>query len=83
MEGETITITGLNQEYSTIIKDVVNSTKILATTPYYETSSNDTNSLQIVQNFTSASFTLPYNQSITLSNSTISYSFAKIKLTHL
>jgi hypothetical protein len=83
MEGETITITGLNQEYSTIIKDVVNSTKILATTPYYETSSNDTNSLQIVQNFTSASFTLPYNQSITLSNSTISSSFAKIKLTDL
>ena len=83
MEGETITITGLNQEYSTIIKDVVNSTKILATTPYYETSSNDTNSLQIVQNFTSASFTLPYNQSITLSNSTISSSFAKILLTDL
>ena len=83
MEGETITITGLNQEYSTIIKDVVNSTKILATTPYYETSSNDINSLQIVKNFTSASFTLPYNQSVTLSNSTISSSFAKILLTDL
>jgi len=83
MEGETITITNLNQAYSTIIKDVVNSKKAIATIPYYETSSNSILASQIVTEFSSASFTLPYNESITLSNSTISSSFAKIKLTDL
>jgi hypothetical protein len=83
MEGETITVSGLNQSYSTIIKDVVNSKKILATIPYYETSSVSAAPLQTVKDFTSASFTLPYNNSITLQNSSVSSSFAKIKLTDL
>jgi hypothetical protein len=83
MEGETITITGLNQSYSTIIKDVVNSKKALATIPYYETSSNATNAVQYVTDFSSASFTLPYNESVTLTNSAISSSYAKIKIANL
>ena len=83
MEGETITVTGLNQSYSTIIKDVVNSKKALATSPYYETSSNATNAVQYVTDFVSASFSLPYNESVTLTNSAISSSYAKIKITNL
>ena len=83
MEGETITVTGLNQSYSTIIKDVVNSKKALATIPYYETSSNAAGAVQYVKDFSSASFSLAYDESVTLTNSTISSSFAEIKLTDL
>lgn len=81
MEGETITITDLNQSYSTTIKDVVTSNKAYATLPYYETSS--ATSPQFVKEFSSASFELAYNESVTLTNSSISSSFAKIKLTDL
>jgi hypothetical protein len=81
MEGEIITITDLNQAYSTTIKDVVTSNKAYATLPYYETSS--VSSPQIVKEFSSASFELTYNESITLTNSSVSSSFAKIKLTDL
>ena len=52
MEGETITITNLNQSYSTTIKDVITSNKANATIPYYETSS--VTSPQIIKNFSSA-----------------------------
>ncbi len=83
MEGETITVNGLNQSYSTVVKDVVNSKKILATLPYYETSSATNAPTQTVKDFTSGSFTLPYNNSITLQDSSVSSSFAKIKLTDL
>jgi len=81
MEGEVITITDLNQSYSTTIKDVVTSTKAYATLPYYETSS--VTSPQLVKEFSSASFELTYDESITLTNSSVSSSFAKIKLTDL
>jgi len=81
MEGETINVTNLNQSYSTIIKDVVNSKKAYATIPYYETSS--VNITQAVTEFSSASFSLAYNESVTLTNSSVSSSFAKIKLTDL
>jgi hypothetical protein len=81
MEGEIITITDLNQAYSTTIKDVVTSNKSYATLPYYETSS--ATSPQIVKEFSSASFELTYNESVTLTNSSVSSSFAKIKLTDL
>jgi len=83
MEGETITVNGLNQSYSTIVKDVVNSKKILATIPYYETASATDAPFQTVKDFTNANFTLPYNSSVTLQNSSVSSSFAKIKLTDL
>lgn len=83
MEGETITVSGLNQSYSTVVKDVVNSKKILATLPYYETSSASDAPFQTVKDFTNANFTLPYNSSITLQDSSVSSSFAKIKLTDL
>ena len=81
MEGETITVTGLNQSYSTTIKDVITSNKAYATIPYYETSS--ANITQAVTEFSSASFSLAYNESVTLTNSSVSSSFAKIKLTDL
>jgi hypothetical protein len=83
MEGEIITVNGLSQSYSIIVKDVVNSKKILATIPYYETASVSGSPVQTVKDFTNANFTLPYNNSITLENSSISSSFAKIKLTDL
>ena len=81
MEGETITITNLNQSYSTTIKDVITSNKAYATIPYYETSS--ANIVQSVTEFSSASFELAYNESVTLTNSSVSSSFAKIRLTDL
>ena len=81
MEGEVITISDLNQAYSTTIKDVVTSNKAYATLPYYETSS--ATSPQVVKEFNSASFELTYNESVTLTNSSVSSSFAKIKLTDL
>jgi hypothetical protein len=81
MEGETITISDLNQSYSTTIKDVITSNKAYATIPYYETAS--LTSPQIVTEFSSASFELAYNESVTLTNSSVSSSFAKIKLTDL
>ena len=81
MEGETITITNLNQSYSTTIKDVITSNRAYATIPYYETSS--ANIAQSVTEFSSASFELTYNESVTLTNSSVSSSFAKIKLTDL
>ena len=81
MEGEVITISDLNQAYSTTIKDVVTSNKAYATLPYYETSS--ATSPQVVKEFSSASFELTYNESVTLTNSSVSSSFAKIKLTDL
>ena len=81
MEGETINVTNLNQSYSTTIKDVITSNKAYATIPYYETSS--ANITQAVTEFSSASFTLAYNESVTLTNSSVSSSFAKIKLTDL
>jgi hypothetical protein len=81
MEGETITISDLNQSYSTTIKDVLTSNRAYATLPYYETSS--ATSPQIVTEFSSASFELAYNESVTLTNSSVSSSFAKIKLTDL
>jgi hypothetical protein len=81
MEGEVITITDLNQAYSTTIKDVVTSNRAYATIPYYETSS--ATSPQLIKEFSSASFELTYNESVTLTNSSVSSSFAKIKLTDL
>ena len=81
MEGETINVTNLNQSYSTTIKDVITSNKAYATIPYYETSS--VNITQAVTEFSSASFSLAYNESVTLTNSSVSSSFAKIKLTDL
>ena len=81
MEGEIITIDDLSQSYSTTIKDVITSNKAYATLPYYETSS--ATSPQIVKEFSSASFELTYNESVTLTNSSVSSSFAKIKLTDL
>jgi hypothetical protein len=81
MEGENIIISDLNQSYSTTIKDVLTSNRAYATLPYYETSS--ATSPQIVTEFSSASFELAYNESVTLTNSSVSSSFAKIKLTDL
>jgi hypothetical protein len=83
MEGERITITGLNQPYSTTVIDVVNGSKLLATTPYYETSSNLVTALQTVKNFENGQFTLSYNDSVSLANSTLNASYAKIRLTDL
>ena len=83
MEGETISITGLNKTYETTIKEVVNSNKVLATIPYYETSSNDSTSYQNILSFSSKPFTIEYNVSSTLSNSSVSSSFAKIKISDL
>jgi hypothetical protein len=83
MEGERITINGLNQSYSTTVFDVVNGSKLLATIPYYETSSNLVSSLQIVKNFENGQFTLSYNDSVALANSTLNASYARIKLTDL
>jgi hypothetical protein len=83
MEGESISVTNLNQSYTSPITDVVNDKKLIVSVPYYETSSNSPTSPQIVKNFISGTFELPYNKAVSFLSSSLNTSYAKIKLTDL
>jgi len=83
MEGESISVTNLNQSYTSPITDVVNDKKLIVSVPYYETSSNSPTSPQIVKNFISGTFELPYNKTVSFLSSSLNTSYAKIKLTDL
>jgi hypothetical protein len=83
MEGENIIVSGLPQTYTATIKDVVNSSKLLVNIPYFETSSNLSTTYQTVTNFENAQFQVSYNENVSLSNSTINASYAKIRITDL
>jgi len=82
MEGSTINITGLGSSYAPILTDVTTDKTSFVNIPYYQTSSISP-SYQSVKSFTSASFTLSYSEDATVSNSSVSSSFASIKLTDL
>lgn len=82
MERETIEIGGLAKIYSPNITDVTTNKKAFVDVPYYTTSSTLPNYYS-VNAFESASFTMSYDESILLSNSSVSSSFATINITDL
>ena len=82
MEGEVITINGLLKEYKPTISDIVTNKKALVNVPYFITSSLVSN-YESVTAFTSASYTMSFDESVIFSNSNISSSFARIKITDL
>ena len=82
MEGEIITINGLAKEYTPNIRDIVNNKKCLVDIPYYITSSLYPN-YESVTSFTSASYTMSYDEQTLFTNSNVSSSFARIKIRDL
>jgi hypothetical protein len=87
MVGETITINGSNinngsSSYVSTIKEVLTKNTALVTIPYYESASLSPNYYSIT-NFISQSYTTSFVDTVTLSTSNISSSFAKIKITDL
>lgn len=82
MEGETITINGLNKEYTPIISDIISNKRCLVNVPYWITSSLVSN-YQSVTPFVSASYTMSYDEQTVFTNSNVSSSFARIKVTDL
>jgi len=82
MEGETITINGLSNTYSPTISDVTTDKKAYVNIPYYETSSLAPNYYSTT-GFTNQPFTLSFEEQVTLTNSNVSSSFARIKITDL
>jgi hypothetical protein len=82
MEGEVITINGLSASYTPTITDIVTDKKCLVNIPYYETSSIIPTYQNIIS-FTSASYTMSYDEQTLFSNSNVSSSFARIKITDL
>ena len=86
MVGETITVNGLPQPYTTTIASVINQSSAIATTPYYETSSNTPTSSandQIIKNFSNKNYSVSYTDSVSYSGSFLSSSYAQIVLTDL
>lgn len=82
MEGEIITISGLDGSYTPTITDVTTDKKAFVNVPYYVTSSLAPN-YYAVAGFTDKQFTLTFDESENLSNSNVSSSFATIKITDL
>jgi hypothetical protein len=82
MEREIIEINGLDKSYTPIITDVTSNKKAFVDIPYYVTASTSPNYYSVTP-FTSASFTMSYDENISLSNSSINTSFAKINITDL
>ena len=82
MEREIIEIKGLEKSYTPIITDVTSNKKAFVDIPYYVTASTSQNYYSVTP-FTSASFTMSYDENVTLSNSSINTSFAKINITDL
>ena len=82
MEREIIEIKGLEKSYTPIITDVTSNKKAFVDIPYYVTASTSQNYYSVTP-FTSASFTMSYDENVTLTNSSINTSFAKINITDL
>ncbi len=82
MERETIQINGLPKSYTPILTDVTTNKKAFVDVPYYSASVTSPNYYE-VKSFQSASFTMSYDESVTLTNSSINTSFATINITDL
>jgi hypothetical protein len=82
MERETIQINGLAKSYSPIITDVTTNKKAFVDVPYYITGSSLPNYYSVTA-FTSASYTMSYDATVTLTDSAINSSFATINITDL
>ncbi len=83
MEGFNINISGLSSSYSPLLTDVVNDRKALVSLPYYITGSTPDPFYERIRNFSNKPFTLTYDESVTITNSNINSSFARIKITDL
>ena len=83
MEGFNINISGLSSSYSPLLTDVVNDKKALVSLPYYVTDSTPDPFYERIRNFNNKPFTLTYDESVTITNSNINSSFARIKITDL
>ena len=83
MEGFNINISGLASSYIPKITDVINDKRAFVNIPYYITSSTTDPNYQRIKNFTNAPFSITYDESVSLSDSNINTSFAKIKISDL
>jgi hypothetical protein len=83
MEGFNINVSGLSSSYAPLITDVVTDKKALVSLPYYITSSTSDPFYERIRNFSNKPFSLTYDESISITNSNINSSFAKIKITDL
>ncbi len=83
MEGFNINVSGLSSSYSPLLTDVINDKKALVSVPYYITGSTSDPFYERIRNFTNKPFTLTYDESVSLSNSNVNSSFARIKITDL
>jgi hypothetical protein len=82
MERETIQINGLPKSYSPILTDVTTNKKAFVDVPYYSASVSSPNYYEVLS-FTSASYTMSYDDNVTLTNSAVNSSFATINITDL
>ena len=82
MEREIININGLGKSYSPTINDVTTNKKAFVDVPYYSASVTSPNYYEVLS-FTSASYTMSYDDNITLTNSAVNSSFATINITDL
>jgi hypothetical protein len=82
MEREVIQIVGLNKTYSPTITDVTSNKKAFVDVPYYITASSLPNYYSVTP-FSSASYTMSYDEAVTLTNSSVNTSFATINITDL
>jgi len=82
MEREPIQINGLAKPYSPFITDVTTNKKAFVDVPYYITGSSLPNYYSVTA-FTSASYTMSYDATVTLTDSAINSSFATINITDL
>ncbi len=83
MEGFNINVSGLSSSYSPLITDVITDRKALVSLPYYITSSTSDPFYERIRNFSNKPFSLTYDESVSITNSNINSSFAKIRITDL
>ena len=85
-DNGSITVTGLNQSYSTTVKKILNSSTVLATTPYFVTSSNSPTSTayeQSITNIVSGSYTASFTSESFSGPNIASSSLADITISNL
>ena len=83
MEGFNINVSELSSSYSPLLTDVINDKKALVSIPYYITGSTPDPFYERIRNFSNKPFSITYDESVSITNSNINSSFAKIRITDL
>jgi hypothetical protein len=83
MEGFNINVSGLSSSYSPLLTDFINDKKALVSIPYYITGSTPDPFYERIRNFSNKPFSITYDESVSITNSNINSSFAKIRITDL